>query len=76
MLEPTVARWKHRVEGVLNDGRKERDIELIVRDVLGQNEIAGRLIERVANHLVGTCVARWDILNLSMAPEGGCRCDE
>jgi hypothetical protein len=35
--------------------------------VLGRNETEGRLTERVANRFVGTCIARRDIVKLSMA---------
>ena len=60
-MEPTVSRWKNRVKGALKDGRKGR--ESAVRDVLGQNETVGWLIERVANRFAGTCIGRRDIVN-------------
>jgi hypothetical protein len=58
------------VKGVLRVGRKwwaGSD----ARDVLGRNETVGRLIERVANRFVGTCIARRDIVNPSMANQVG-----
>ena len=61
---------------MLKDGRKGRDAKPVVRDVLGRNETVGRLIERVAKRFVGTCIARRDIVNPSMTPEGECRWDE
>ena len=38
-----------------------------MRDVLGRNETVGQLIERVAKRFVGTCIARRDIVNPSIA---------
>jgi len=67
VLELVVSWWKNRVKGALNDGRKRCDVESAARDVLGRNETVGRLIERVAKRFVGTCIARRDIVNPSIA---------
>jgi hypothetical protein len=58
------------VKGVLKAGRKWW-VGSDARDVLGRNETVGRLIERVANRFVGTCIARRDIVNPSMANQVG-----
>ena len=59
------------MKGVLKDSRKWWGDESEVRDVLGRNETAGRLIERVANRFVGICIARRDIVSPSIANRAG-----
>ena len=59
------------MKGVLKGGRKWCDVESAARDVLGWNETVGQLIEQVAKHFVGTCIARQDIVNPSMENRDG-----
>lgn len=56
------------MKAVWRDGRTGYAAESDdVGDVLGRNETVGRLIERVAKRFVGTCIARRDIVNPSIA---------
>ena len=53
---------------MLKDSRRWWDGESPeVRDGVGRNETVGRLIERVAKRLAGTCIARRDIVNPSIS---------
>lgn len=67
VVELPVSWWKYRAKGVLRDcwkwWRDESDASDVV---LGLNETVGRLIERVANRFVGTCIARRVIVNPSI----------
>ena len=67
VVELPVSWWKCRAKGVLRDCWKWLNDESDASDVvLGLNEIVGRLIERVANRFVGTCIARRVIVNPSI----------